>query len=335
MKIILTEEQLIKIHENLYQPRRESSTKKTFKAYVPWNYLNKKSKVLNDNPTNFYNDCKDLSVLLEDINHGVGNIYLEYLDNKVWDGNPDRQKLSGVISNTINKLKDIAEKYLVSNENDRLARLNDRVSSDMGEQIDTEDEENELMKSWYGDDSFDEYGSLDGEDDEDNEEVELDFNYAPEYDVDSDDSYDLSRDNDLTNRMKRSVRVGAAGAVDRDTKRYVIDGKGYSLTPVEYRQMLKDMNRMTPEKAANMGIEVDTSGVIKKGDDDTRKKIKYLEKRIKTLQNDLNRWEPEIDPNYKDDKLEWKVKYIKASLETAMDEYDELTGNVDGEEYNF
>jgi hypothetical protein len=214
----------------------------------------------------------------------------------------------------------------------QLRRLNKRIVT---EQIDTEDEENELMKSWYGDDSFDEYGSLDGEDDKDNEEVELDFNYAPEYDVDSDDSYDLSRENDLTNRMRRSVRVGAAGAVDRDTKRYVIDGKGYSLTPVEYRQMLKDMNRMTPEKAANMGIEVDTSGVIKKGDDDTRKKIKYLEKRIKTLQNDLNRWEPEIDPNYKDDKLEWKVKYIKASLETAMDEYDELTGNVDGEEYDF
>lgn len=199
---------------------------------------------------------------------------------------------------------------------EQLRRLNNSIVT---EQIDTEDEENELMAQWYGD--------------EEDEEEELDS--APEYDMDSEDSYDLSHGKDVENRMKRSVRVGNAGSDSRETKKYVIDGKDYFLTPIEYRQMLKDMGRITPEKAATMGIDVDTSGVIRKGDDETRKKIKYLEKRIKNLQNDLNRWEPEIDPNYQDDRLEWKVKYIKAALETAMDEYDELTGNVDGEEYDF
>lgn len=196
-----------------------------------------------------------------------------------------------------------------------------RLNHTIIEQIDTDDEERELINTWYGDDE--------------DEDVELDYNYAPEYDIDTEDSYELSRDKDTTNRMRRSVRVGGAGAVDKETQPYRIDGKVHMLTPIEYRQMLKDMGRITPEKAANMGVGVDSSGVIKVGDDETRKKIKYLEKRIKTLQSDLNRWERETNPNYKDDRLDWKVKYIKASLETAMDEYDELTGNVDGEEYNF
>lgn len=199
---------------------------------------------------------------------------------------------------------------------EQLRRLNNGIVT---EQIDTEDDEKELMSQWYGDD----------EDDED------EFDYAPEYDMDSEDSYDLSHSKDIENRMNRSVRVGNAGSDSRETKKYVIDGKDYFLTPIEYRRMLKDMGRITPEKAAMMGIDVDTSGVIRKNSDETGKKIKYLEKRIRNIQRDIDRWEPEIDPNYKDDRLEWKVKYLKASLETAMDEYDELTGNANGEEYDF
>jgi hypothetical protein len=318
MKIILTEEQIKKIQEHLYNPRRESSNKKTFKAYVPWNYLNKKSKILDDTPTNFYNESKDLSVLLQDINDGVGNIYLEYLDNKVWDGNPDRQKLSGVIGNTIKKLEGIVEKYLSRNENDRLARLNDRVSSDMGEQIDTEDEERELMNTWYGDDE--------------EEDVELDYNYAPEYDIDSEDSYDLSQGNYINNKMRNSLRVGAGGAMDVDTKTYTIDGKDYTLTPVEYRNMLRDMGRITPEKAAHMGIDIDKSGVMRKGSDVVRTKIKTLEKRIRTIKNDIDRFETVVNKGMGDERLKWKIKYLKASLDTYMEEHDELTGNVNGEE---
>jgi hypothetical protein len=308
MKIILTETQLKKIQEiSLRTPE----------------------------PTRFRLEFKELYEIFTNIKDDALKIYKENLKYKNWDRNRDKQILSKDINDMIMRLESFDKRYLSINDATQSGEFESQLPNDIGEQIDTEDEENELMKSWYGDDSFDEYGSLDGEDDEDNEEVELDFNYAPEYDVDSDDSYDLSRDNDLTNRMKRSVRVGAAGAVDRDTKRYVIDGKGYSLTPVEYRQMLKDMGRITPEKATNMGIDVDTSGVIRKNSDETHKKIKYLEKRIKSLQNGVERLESQIDPYRKNNNLDWSIKYTKAALETAMDEYDELTGNVDGEEYNF
>jgi len=327
MKIILTEEQLKKITESTRISLNE--TRKPTRLQMK--FAKSRARAIQNE---FYNDYLVISKLYYKFSQFADNIYDKlYSTHNTWDDDNLKRKMAVIYNQLKEKLEGFGNKFLVND--DKFNELNSQMMNYIKEQIDTEDEENELMSKWYGDDSFDEYGSLDSEDDEDNEEVELDFNYAPEYDIDSDDSYDLSRENDINNRMIRSVRVGAAGAVDRNRKKYTIDGKEYSLTPIEYRQMLKDMGRTTPEKAANMGVSVDTSGVLKKFDNDKKSKIKYLKKRIKTLQDDLNRWEPEIDPNYQDDKLEWKVKYIKASLETAMDEYDELTGNVDGEEYNF
>jgi hypothetical protein len=199
----------------------------------------------------------------------------------------------------------------------QLKRLNRTIT----EQIDTEDEERELMNTWYGDDEED--------------DVELDYNYAPEYDIDSDDSYDLLHSNYINNKMKDSLRLGASGAMGVNTKTYTIDGKDYSLTPIEYRNMLRDMGRITPEKAAHMGIDIDKSGVMRKGSDEVRIKTKALEKRIRTIQNDIDRFEPVVNSGNADERLKWKLKYLKASLDTAMEEYDELTGNVDGEEYDF
>ena len=155
---------------------------------------------------------------------------------------------------------------------------------------------------------------------------------------DSDDSYDLSLGNDLTNRMRRSVRVGAAGAVDRDTKRYTIDGKEYSLTPIEYREMLNSMGRITPEKAASMGVSVDNSGVIKR-DKVTTQSIKYLRKRIIKLRDKIEYYEADVqrlsELGRRDGGLEHELEYLKNTLEYSMNKYDELTGNVDGEEYDF
>ncbi len=199
----------------------------------------------------------------------------------------------------------------------QLKRLNRTIT----EQIDTEDEERELMNTWYGDDE--------------EEDVELDYNYAPEYDIDSEDSYDLSHSNYINNKMKDSLRLGASGAMDVNTKTYTIDGKDYSLTPIEYRNMLRDMGRITPEKAAHMGIDIDKSGVMRKGSDVVRTKIKALEKRMRTIQNDIDRFEPVVNSGNADERLKWKLKYLKASLDTCMEEYDELTGNVNGEEYDF
>lgn len=196
----------------------------------------------------------------------------------------------------------------------QLQRLNLTIT----EQIDTDDEERELMNSWYGDDE--------------DEDEEIDYNYAPEYDIDSEDSYDLSHSNYINNKMKDSLRVGGAGAMGSETKTYKIDGKDYTLTPVEYRNMLRDMDRITPEKAAHMGIDIDKSGVMRKGSDVVRTKIKALEKRMRTIQNDIDRFEPIVNKGLADERLKWKLKYLKASLDTCMEEHDELTGNVNGEE---
>jgi hypothetical protein len=310
MKIILTESQLKKIEETEKAALNEASMPK----YMQRRLSRSRSR---DIQNEFYRDFIPMDKLFEKFQTFAYIIYeKQYSEKNNWEDDNQKRKMAAIYTELKERLENFGNKYLVGyNE------VENQAADDIDEQIDTEDDEKELMAQWYGDDEDDDF--------------ELDYNYAPEYDIDSDDSYELSRDNDTVNKMRRSVRVGAAGANDGDTKKYVIDGKDYFLTPVEYRQMLKDMGRITPEKAANMGVGVDSSGVIKVSDDETRKKIKYLEKRIKTLQNDLNRWEPEIDPNYDDEKLEWKVKYIKASLETAMDEYDVLTGNVDGEEYDF
>ena len=202
----------------------------------------------------------------------------------------------------------------------QVKRLNDRIIS---EQIDTDDEERELMAQWYGDDEEDEY-------------EEMDYNYAPEYDIDSEDSYDLSHGKDIESRMNRSLRLGNAGSTGGGTKTYTIDGKDHTLTPVEYRQMLKGMGRITPEKAGYMGINIDKSGVMRKGSDEVRTKTKALEKRIRNISDDIERFQSEFDRltnmGRKDENLGWKLKYLRSSLGYYMDELDELTGNVNGEE---
>jgi hypothetical protein len=311
MKIILTETQLKKIQEiSLRTPE----------------------------PTRFRLEFKELYEIFTNIKDDALKIYKENLKYKNWDRNRDKQILSKDINDMIMRLESFDKRYLSINDATQSGEFESQLPNDIGEQIDTEDEENELMKSWYGDDSFDEYGSLDAEDEEDKEEMGLDFNYAPEYDMDSDDSYDLSLGNDLTNRMRRSVRVGAAGAVDRDTKRYTIDGKEYSLTPIEYREMLNSMGRITPEKAASMGVSVDNSGVIKR-DKVTTQSIKYLRKRIIKLRDKIEYYEADVqrlsELGRRNGGLEHELEYLKNTLEYSMNKYDELTGNVDGEEYDF
>lgn len=322
MKIILTEEQLKRVgglNEAIYPKYIQRRLSKSHAREIQNEFYDEFLKI-----SKLFYKFRQLAEYIHEKQYGPKNS---------WENDSQKGKMTVIYGELKETLENFGNKYLV--DDNKFDELNTQMMDYIKEQIDTEDEEKELMKSWYGDDSFNEYGSLDAEDEEDKEEMGLDFNYAPEYDVDSDDSYDLSREKDLTNRMRRSVRVGAAGAVDVDRKKYTIDGKDYFLTPIEYRQVLKDMGRITPEKAANMGIDVDTSGVIRKNSDETHKKIKYLEKRIKNLQNDLDRWESQINPNRTDTNLDWKIKYIKAALETAMDEHDELTGNLDGEELNF
>lgn len=212
---------------------------------------------------------------------------------------------------------------------EQLKRLNRLIN----EQIDTDDEEKELMARWYGDDEEDEYDPFD---DEVDNEGEFDSQYEPELGYDEDDSYELSREKNAQNKLKRSIRVGGAGAVDKETRKYDIDGKTYTLTPIEYRQKLKDMGRMTPEKAAIKGVAVDSSGkVIDFAGDAVKKKVKYLQKRINTIQNDIEKYENVVNRGGGDERLKWKIKYLYASLDTVMNEYDELTGNINGEEYNF
>jgi hypothetical protein len=211
----------------------------------------------------------------------------------------------------------------------QLKRLNRTIT----EQIDTDDEERELMNTWYGDDEEDVYDPFG---DETDNEDEFDSQYEPDYGYDTDDSYDLSREKNAKEKLKRSIRVGGAGAVDKETRQYEIDGKKIILTPIEYRQKLKDMGRTTPEKAAIMGVAVDSSGkIIDFAGNAVKKKVKYLQKRIKTIQNDIDKFESVMNRGDGDERLKWKIKYLYASLDTAMNDYDELTGNVNGEEYNF
>ena len=327
MKIILTKEQLKKIEESTRVELNEAR----MPTYLEKRMLRSHAR---DIQNEFYAEYLLITKSLYKFNQFAELIHQkQYGPQNTWENDNQKRKMTVIYNELMRRLDDFGNKYLVKYNEENSESMND-----VDEQIDTEDDEKELMSKWYGDDSFDEYGSLDGEDDEDNEDVELDFNYAPEYDVDSDDSYDLSRENDLTNRMGRSVRVGAAGAVDRDTKRYTIDGKEYSLTPIEYRNMLKDMGRITPEKAAIMGISVDNSGVIKT-DKTTLESIKYLRKRITKLREKIDYYEEDIqrlsELGRRNGGLEHELEFLKNSLEYSMNRYDELTGNVDGEEYDF
>jgi hypothetical protein len=312
MKIILTEEQLKRIEEStkagLNETRKPTRLQKLFAKSTARAIQNE-----------FYNDYLVISKLYYKFSQFADNIHGKlYSTNNTWDDDNLKRKMAVIYSQLKEKLEGFGNKYLVND--DKFDELNSQMMDYIKEQIDTEDDERELMSQWYGDDE--------------DEEDEGEFDYAPEYDVDSEDSYDLSHEKDITNKMRRSVRIGGAGAVDKETRQYRIDGKVYNLTPVEYREKLNDMGRITPEKAATMGVSVDSSGIIRIGDDVVAQKMKSLRKKIIAARNEIERAEEEyISQPYA--RLEEKINYLRTKLEYYLDEYDELTGNVDGEEYDF
>jgi hypothetical protein len=307
MKIILTEEQLKKIKE----AEKATLNEATMPKYMQRRLSRSRSR---DIQNEFYRDYIPMDKLFEKFQTLAYYIYeKQYSEKNTWEDDNQKRKMSVIYTELKERLENFGNKYLVGyNEN--------QTADNLEEQIDTEDDERELMAQWYGDDE--------------DEDVELDYNYTPEYDIDADDSYDLSREKDVTNKMRRSVRIGGAGAVDKETKQYRIDGKVYNLTPVEYREKLTDMGRITPEKAATMGVSVDSSGVIRIGDDVVAQKMKSLRKKIIAARNEIKRAEEEYySQPYA--RLEEKINYLRTKLEYFLDEYDELTGNADGEEYDF
>lgn len=308
MKIILTESQLKKIKETENAALNEA----TMPKYMQRRLSRSRSR---DIQNEFYRDFIPMDKLFEKFQTLAYYIYeKQYSEKNTWEDDNQKRKMAVIYTELKERLENFGNKYLVGYSENQTA-------DNLEEQIDTEDDERELMAQWYGDD-------------EDDEDVDLDYNYSPEYDVDSDDSYDLSHEKDITNKMRRSVRIGGAGAVDKETRQYRIDGKVYNLTPVEYREKLNDMGRITPEKAATMGVSVDSSGVIRIGDDVVAQKMKSLRKKIIAARNEIERAEEEyISQPYA--RLEEKINYLRTKLEYYLDEYDELTGNADGEEYDF
>jgi hypothetical protein len=317
MNIILTEEQLKRVEKLTKAGLNELAMSKGLKMRL------NKSKA-RDLQNEFYGEFLIVDKLFYKFSQIANNINSKHYDSNTntWENDSQKRKMALIYDELMNKLQNFGDKYLA----------NQLEVQDMEEQIDTDDEEKELMAKWYGDEEEDEFDPFD---DEIGKEDEFDYQYEPELGYDEDDSYELSREKNAQNKMNRSIRVGGAGAVDKETKTYQIDGKNYTLTPIEYRQMLKDMGRITPEKAANMGVEINSSGVVVDDFSGKKDKIKYLRKRISTIQDDIDRYEPVVQRGNADERLKWKVKYLYASLDTAMNELDELTGNVNGEEYDF
>jgi hypothetical protein len=308
MKIILTEEQLKKIEEST----RVGLNEARMPTYLEKRMLRSHAR---DIQNEFYAEYLLITKSLYKFNQLAELIHQkQYGPKNTWEDDNQKRKMAVIYNELMGRLDDFGNKYLV-NYNEE----NTESVDDMDEQIDTDDEEKELMALWHDD-----------EDDED----ESDFSDGPDYDTDSEDSYDMSKSKDIENRMKRSIRVGDAGRSNQETKRYFIDGKEYYLTPIEYRHKLNDMGRITPEKAATMGVSVDSSGIIRKNDDATAQKIKSLRNKIIATRNDIKRDEEEyIRHPYA--KIEQKIDYLRTKLEYYLDEYDELMGNVNGEEYDF
>jgi hypothetical protein len=130
-----------------------------------------------------------------------------------------------------------------------------RLIQKIAEEIDTEDEEGELMTQWYGGDEDDEDNPFDDSYDRD-APYRDNYSYENAYDspMDNDDNdpedfYDLKNKERVDKRMRRSVEVGAGGASDAEPRRkYSINGEEVYLTPIEYRTYLRKMGMDTPER---------------------------------------------------------------------------------------
>ena len=122
MKIILTETQLKKIQEiSLRTPE----------------------------PTRFRLEFKELYEIFTNIKDDALKIYKENLKYKNWDRNRDKQILSKDINNMIMRLESFDKRYLSINDATQSGELESQLPNDIGEQIDTEDEENEYDAKPY------------------------------------------------------------------------------------------------------------------------------------------------------------------------------------------
>lgn len=237
----------------------------------------------------------------------------------------------------------------------QLIRLNRRIIS---EQIDSDDEEKELMQLWYGDDE-DEY--------RDNYSYEKPYdNYRDDTDIESDDYYDVKNRERIDNTMRRSVELGRGSQTDNDRRReYIIDGQKYFLTPIEYRYKLKDMGRISPEKAFTYDLDVDDDGkmVVKKEKGVKQKYDNPIEPVVTSnienvevirIKNKIKRTMMNIDDTQefldkyrnimKDGtfnqqrqyrEYEEKMKTQNYLLNNLLAIYDELTGDDNGENTDF
>jgi hypothetical protein len=130
-----------------------------------------------------------------------------------------------------------------------------RLIQKISEEIDSEDEEDELMTQWYGGDEDDEDNPMDDSYDRD-APYRDNYSYENAYDspMDNDDNepedfYDLKNKERVDKRMRRSVEIGAGGASEAEPRRkYYINGDEVYLTPMEYRNYLRSMGQDTPER---------------------------------------------------------------------------------------
>jgi hypothetical protein len=236
----------------------------------------------------------------------------------------------------------------------QLIHLNRRIIS---EQVDSDDEERDLMQLWYGDDE-DEY--------RDDYSFEKPYdNYRDDSDIESDDYYDVKNRERVDNTMRRSVEMGKGTETDSERRKgYTIDGHEYFLTPIEYRRKLKDMGRISPEKAFTYDLDVDDNGkmVVKKekGKNQTpdsplytgpsnseMNDIRSLKNKIRRTMMDINRTQEFLDKyrntmkdgtrNQQNDYREYedRMKTQNYSLNNLLAQYDELTGDDNGENVDF
>lgn len=236
----------------------------------------------------------------------------------------------------------------------QLIRLNRRIIS---EQIDSDDEEKDLMQLWYGDDE-DEY--------RDDYSFEKPYdNYRDDSDIESDDYYDLKNKERVDNTMRRNIELGRGSETDNERRKgYTIDGHEYFLTPIEYRRKLKDMGRISPEKAFTYDLDIDDNGkmVVKKekGKNQTPDSLIYtspsnsemndirsLKNKIKRTMMDIDRTQEFLDKyrNIMKDgtrnqqreygEYENKMKTQNYTLNNLLSQYDELTGDINGENSDF
>jgi hypothetical protein len=218
----------------------------------------------------------------------------------------------------------------------QLIRLNRRIIS---EQIDSDDEEKDLMQLWYGDDE-DEY--------RDDYSFEKPYdNYRDDSDIESDDYYDLKNKERVDNTMRRNIELGRGSETDNERRKgYTIDGHEYFLTPIEYRRKLKDMGRISPEKAFTYDLDVDDDGkmVVK---DTSKVEIKKLKYKIRNVMNNVESTEEYLRKNRDTIKYgshndrqnysnrEYSLKYYNNELNDLLAQYDELTGDINGENSDF